>query len=411
MPPRKKTKTDEAEVTTPDEAEGAEAQASPAVVAPAAPAAPSMRVKKGNDAKSQLGALLSDSIISGMMKTYGKRALIEGTEVKARTVKRIPSGIFPLDFALEGGWAQGGVHMLTGHKSSFKTTALYRTIGEAQKLCANCWAYQTKCTCKDYREPVIAYLDVEGAMDPRWAERFMDLDKILVSTPEYAEQSLSIGEALLRSRKCDILVYDSIAFMSPAKEIEEAIEKDLMGVQARVLGKGIRKFTAALNAAMSEDGHRPTVFFVNQIRMKLGVMFGNPETTPGGLAPGYMTWTEVRMKGGKYKMDDNGERPLFVDFGFSIEKNKSSTAKVSYEFRMMLAESQSKKLGDIYDEDFILSHLERNGVLTGGGTSWTCLNEKFGKKTEIEARLVQDRAFYQKAVDFLLLTTQPTPAS
>lgn len=366
-------------------------------------------VRKGNDAKSQLGALLANDVVSGMLKTYGKRALVEGAEVKARKIKRIPSGIFPLDYALEGGWAQGGVHMLTGHKSSFKTTALYRTIGQAQQMCANCWEHNSKCACKDYREPVIAYLDVEGALDPTWASRFFDLEKILVSTPEYAEQSLSIGEALLRSRKCDILVYDSLAFLTPAKEIEEAIEKDLMGVQARVLGKGIRKFTSALNASMSEDGRRPTVFFTNQIRMKLGVMFGNPETTPGGLAPGYMTWTEVRMKGGKYKMDEAGERPLYVDFGFSIEKNKSSVAKVGYEFRMVLAEADTKKLGDIYDEDFISAHLERNGVLTGGGSSWTCLGEKFPKKSEVEARLMTDAAFRQKAMEFLIQTVQPSP--
>lgn len=388
--------------------EAPEAGATPGSPAVAVDATPDIKVKKGNDAKAQLSALFADSVVSGMLKTYGKRALIEGAEVKARTVKRIPSGIFPLDYALEGGWAQGGVHMLTGHKSSFKTTALYSTIGQAQQMCANCWEHATKCACKNYREPVIAYLDVEGAMDPKWASRFFDLDKILVSTPEYAEQSLSIGEALLRSRKCDIFILDSIAFLTPAKEIEEAIEKDLMGVQARVLGKGIRKFTAALNAAMSEDGRRPTVFFTNQIRMKLGVMFGNPETTPGGLAPGYMVWTEVKMKGGKYKMDELGERPLYADFGFSIEKNKASTAKVGYEFRLVLAETESKRLGDLYDEDFIVTHLERNGVVSGGGTSWTCLGEKFGKKTEIEQRLTQDATFKAKARDFLIQTVQPS---
>lgn len=740
-------------------------ESTPSTSASASPDSSSPKVRKGNDAKSQLGALLANDVVSGMLKTYGKRALIEGAEVKARKIKRIPSGIFPLDYALEGGWAQGGVHMLTGHKSSFKTTALYRTIGQAQQMCANCWEHHTKCACKDFREPVIAYLDVEGALDPRWAERFMDLEKILVSTPEYAEQSLSIGEALLRSRKCDIFVLDSIAFLTPAKEIEEAIEKDLMGVQARVLGKGIRKFTAALNAAMSEDGHRPTVFFTNQIRMKLGVMFGcfhgdtpvsfadgsqhrikdvvenrmegpvlswdgtrmverrivnwfnngplqpgehwltfrtdgthgrrgaqgftctpnhklvtgdgrevcadsvrvgdtllswseetlsatemealrgslfgdghitpqgnlqfgnseqieyarwkttlfhslgfseglscersywrstasvelrnirsrfygttdtrggknyraipldalresgplalaiwyaddgslkdshksasisvkrltdsaavnvaaclserypgtnynpsqqaiifpvdtfrklsadiakylppcmaykllpehrdqakglilpeksiirrvptpvvvrqiryskkkhrsttkydlqidgnsfylvggdsagvvvhnSPETNPGGLAPGYMVWTEVKMKGGKYKMDDLGEKPLYVDFGFSIEKNKSSLAKVGYEFRMILTEGESKKLGDIYDEDFISAHLERHGVLTGGGVSWTCLGEKFGKKSEVESRLMTDMNFRRRAMEFLIQTAQPTP--
>lgn len=380
--------------------------ATPAVAVPTDPA---VKPKKGNDVQSQLGALLSSEIMVGTFKSYGKRVLIEGREVKAREIKKIPTGIFPLDFALEGGWGQGGIHTLFGHKSSFKTTALYSTIGQAQQMCANCWVHATKCVCKNYREPVIAFLDVEGALDARWASRFFDLDKILVSTPEYAEQSLSVGEALLRSKKCDIFILDSLAFLTPAKEIEEDISKDLMGVQARVLGKGVRKFTAALNAVMMEEGKRPTVFFTNQIRMKLGVMFGNPETTPGGLAPGFVAWTEVRMKGGKYKMDDNGERPLFADFGFSVEKNKTGTPRVAYDFRMALADSETTKLGQFDDSEFIVTHLERAGAISGGGSSWQCLGEKFGKKTDIGLRVLKDIPFRMRATDFLIQTVKPTP--
>jgi recombination protein RecA len=366
----------------------------------------SSRIKPGYDSRSQLGALLSSDIIAATMKTYGKKTLIQGSEIKARKVRRIPTGIFPIDFALEGGWAQGGVHTLIGHKSSCKTTALYSTFGEAQKMCAECWMYMDRCICKRPREPVIAYIDVEGALDAAWASRFCDLDKVLISVPEYAEQTLSIGEALLRSGKCDILAIDSIAFLTPAKEIEEAIEKDLMGQQARVLGKGVRKFTAALNSVMTDTGKRPTLFFTNQIRMKIGVMFGNPETTPGGLAPGFMSWTEMKMKTGKFKMDELGERPLYADFGFSLDKSKSSTAKVGYDFRMMLSDSESKSLGDFYYEDFILDHAERLGLVSGGGTSWKILGESFGKKSEIEKRLVADPIFKRMVTDVLLKSVQ-----
>jgi len=372
------------------------------------PASP--RIKEGYDTRSQMGALLASDLIASTLKSYGKKSLIRGAEIKARQVKRIPTGIFPLDYALEGGFAQGGVHTLTGHKSSCKTTVLFKTIGEAQKMCAECWQPFDRCACKNPREPVCAYIDVEGALDPPWASRFFDLEKTLISVPEYAEQTLSIAEALLRSGKVDILALDSLAFLTPAKEIEEAIEKDMMGVQARIIGKGVRKFTAALNSVMTDTGRRPTVFFTNQIRMKLGVMFGNPETTPGGLAPGFMAWTEIRMKGGKYKMDELGERPLYADFGFVLDKSKSSTAKVSYDFRMMLSNSESKALGDFYDEDFILAHAERNGLVSGGGTSWTCLGEKFGKKSEIEKRLVADPFFRRMVVDVLLQAVQPEAA-
>ena len=366
----------------------------------------STRIKSGYDSKSQMGALLSSDIIAATLKTYGKKSLIQGSEIKARKVRRIPTGIFPLDYALEGGWAQGGVHTLIGHKSSCKTTVLYKTIGEAQKMCAECWQYMDRCICKRPREAVTSYIDVEGALDSAWASRFCDLDKVVISVPEYAEQTLSIGEALLRSGKVDILMIDSIAFLTPAKEIEEAIEKDLMGQQARVLGKGVRKFTAALNAVMTDTGKRPTVFFTNQIRMKIGVMFGSPETAPGGLAPGFMSWTEMKMKTGKFKMDDLGERPLYADFGFSLDKSKSSTAKVGYDYRMMLSDAESKSLGDFYDEDFILDHAERSGLVTGGGTSWKILGETFGKKSEIEKRLVADPIFKRMLTDILLKSVQ-----
>jgi hypothetical protein len=140
--------------------------------------------------------------------------------------------------------------------------------------------------------------------------------------------------------------------------------------------------------------------------MKLGVMFGNPETTPGGLAPGFMSWTEMKMKTGKFKMDDLGERPLYADFGFSLDKSKSSTAKVGYDFRMMLSESESKSLGDFYFEDFILDHAERLGLVSGGGTSWKILGESFGKKSEIEKRLVADPIFKRMVTDVLLKSVQ-----
>lgn len=362
----------------------------------------------GKDARSQIGALLASDILAGTLKVYGKKSLIDGAEIKARKTKRIPTGVFALDYALAGGWAVGGIHTLIGHKSSGKTTILFRTIGEAQKLCGNCWGTLWDCGCDNPREPVIAYLDVEGALDAQWASRFFDLDKVVISIPEYAEQTIAISEALLRSKRCDILVLDSLAFMTTQQEIEEAVEKDQMGVQARKLGKGIRKFTAALNECMSSEGKRPTVFFTNQIRMKLGIMFGNPETAPGGLAPGFAAWTEVKTKAAKYKMDDEGQQALYGDFGFTIEKAKNSVPRASYDYRMIVAETNTKRLGDIYDEDFILAQCERLNIVSGGGSSWRCLDEQFRKKTEIEDKIVQDKAFRKMLTDLLISSVQPT---
>lgn len=393
MPPRKKTVV-----------EGEAVEVTEGTTAEAVPAPPDKPVKKfgGKSATAQLGAVLSSDLLQAIGKSYGKNAIAVANEKLAQDAHYIPSGIFQLDYALGGGWRVGGQHTLYGHKSSCKSTTLYRTIGEAQKLCGNCWARQTDCDCDDPREPVCAYIDVEGAVDREWAGRFMDLNKVLLSVPEFAEQALMIGEALLRSEKCDIIIFDSLAFLTPAKEIENNIDKEMPGTQARIIGKGIRKFTAALNDATTRLGKRPTIFYTNQIRMKLGIMFGNPETTPGGLAPGYSAWTEVKMKGGKYKMDEKEEMALYADFGFNIDKSKQGGAKSSYDFRMMLTETDTKRFSELYDEDFVLDHAERFGLLTGGGTSWKCLGEQFRKKTEIEDRLLRDSTFKQTLKDALL---------
>jgi recombination protein RecA len=390
MPPRKKTavESETAEVT-----EGASAEAVPS---------PPKKPFKGTSATAQLGAVLSSDLLQAISKGYGKGTIAVANEKLAQEAHYIPSGVYQLDYALGGGWRVGGQHTLYGHKSSCKSTTLYRTIGEAQKLCGNCWARQDDCNCDDPREPVCAYIDVEGAVDKEWAGRFMDLNKVLLSVPEFAEQALMVGEALLRSEKCDIIIFDSLAFLTPAKEIENNIDKEMPGTQARIIGKGIRKFTAALNDATTRLGKRPTIFYTNQIRMKLGIMFGNPETTPGGLAPGYSAWTEVKMKGGKYKMDEKEETAIYADFGFNIDKSKQGGAKSSYDFRMMLTETDTKKFSDLYDEDFILDHAERFGIVTGAGASWKCLGEQFRKKTEIEERLLKDPVFKRQIADQLL---------
>jgi recombination protein RecA len=390
MPPRKKSADAQETVV-----EGAAAEAAPSAASP-------KRTFKGKSAAAQLGAVLSSDLVQAIGKTYGNKSLLVANDRLAKESKYLPTGVFALDYALGGGWKVGGIHTLFGHKSTCKTTTLFRTIGEAQKMCGNCWASQETCECDDPREPVIAYIDVEGAVDREWASRFLDLEKMLLSVPEYAEQALMIGEALLRSEKTDILIFDSLAFMTTSKEIENSIEKENPGIQARVIGKGIRKFTAALNDATTRLGKRPTVFFTNQIRMMLNVMFGNPETTPGGKAPGFAAWTEVKTKGGKYKMDEKDETAIYVDFGFSIDKSKQGGAKTSYDYRVILADTDTKKYGDIYEEDFLVDHAERHKVITGGGSSWHCLGRQFRKKTDIEDALLKEPAFKAELKQALL---------
>lgn len=360
--------------------------------------------------ETRTSKVLASETISKIQKKYGSTIIMKAADDRHKTVPRIPSGLFMLDYALGGGWPAGRIHTVFGHKSSSKTTTLLKTIGNAQRLCANCYSEVVSpdgevidCVCKNYREMVCAFIDVEGTWDRKWAKAMgINDERLLYSRPEFAEQSLDILEALVRSGDVDVLVLDSIAFLTPAKEIEESVEKETMGVQARLIGKAIRKINAALSSVKAEFDRMPTIFFTNQIRMKLGVMFGNPETTPGGNAPGFASTTEVKFWKGKYVMDDTTGRPLHVDMNFRVEKNKSGPAMMEGSFRLILSETDVKKVGEVHEEGDIVNMAQKYGLVSGGGPSWQCLGEKFGGKSLIEKELMQNREFKQKVTKALM---------
>jgi len=238
------------------------------------------------DKPSRIQDILNSEIVDKIKKKHGASTFMLASELGTQQLARIPTGIFPLDVGLGGGFPVGRVSTVYGPKSSSKTTMLLKAIGNAQKMCANCWQFD--CKCKNYRETVVAYFDVEGTFDRKWAQRHgVNTDKLFISQPDYGEQAFDIAEAVLRDGLADVIVIDSLAFLTPAKEIEEEIAKDLMGVQPRMIGKGVRKFVSAMNQMGNDTGRRPTVFFTNQIRMKLGVMFGCfHEDTPVMFADG-----------------------------------------------------------------------------------------------------------------------------
>ena len=356
-------------------------------------------------ANARLDAVMASDLLKKIQKTHGKTILTKASDYNFQRLPRIPSGIFQLDYALGGGWPAGRVNVSYGMKSTGKTSLFLRGLANAQKLCANCWTSNWtdedgevhQCRCGEWRDAVIAFLDVEGTWDAEWAARLgVDPDNILLSVPDYAEQTLDIGEALIRSGEVDVLVIDSIAFLTPSKEIEESSGKALQAEQARTLGRGVRKFVSAINYCGNQTGRRPTLFFTNQIRMKIGMLFGNPETTPGGFAPGFAATTEVKTFGGtgkSYQLDDVTGRPLHVDLKFRVEKNKSAGAKMEGEYRMILADTEHKSAGSIYDENFMLGMAIKIGLVEKEGNGWACLGEKYRKKDMIEEKLVIDPLF------------------
>ena len=340
---------------------------------------------------------MASETLAKMRKKWGKNIIQLASDERVREKFIIPSGIFQLDWALGGGWTAGRINTVYGLKSSSKTTCMLNTIGQAQLLCASCFSPKNEeghCRCKSFREHVCAFIDVEGTWDDKWAKAAgVRTESLVYARPEYAEQSLDILETFLRSGDVDLIVLDSLAFLTPMKEIEESTDKETMGAQARVVGKGTRKLVAALTTL---------VIFINQIRMKIGVMFGNPETQPAGLAPQFASTAEVKMWAGKYHMDETTGKATHVDMNFRVDKNKSMSPRMEGEFRLMLSGTETKQPGSIYDEEAMIKYAEKFGLVEGSGNSWTAMGEKFGGKSLIERKLLTDPSYKKNFKETLM---------
>lgn len=380
----------------------------------------------------KLDKILGGKVFDAIRKKHGMSIICSASEHHASRTQYIRTPSLALNWTLGGGFRVGGIHTVWGPKSSGKTTTLLATIGEAQQMCANCWGYAEfcdpktgeiyktpKCECGKYRQVVVAYINTEpGSWDPKWAGKLgVNLDTLLYSEPEYAQQSLDIGEALLREGNIDILALDSLAFMTPEQEIEKSASEETMGLQPRVLGKGVRKFAAALNYLGNHQGRIPTIFFTNQVRMRLGMLFGNPETQPGGMAPQFAATTEIKFKAVKYEIEKDKDaeadkvslnlvKPLSALLSWRAEKNKQGTPMLDGMYRLALVSDEYKKKGEIYDEPVIMAEAERCGIVKKEGSKWTCAGVPFDSKKMIEETLFADKAFKrllsQRILDQLL---------
>ena len=210
--------------------------------------------------------------IEQIQKQFGRGAIMRLGESPTTTIEVLPTGVLPLDIALGvGGIPKGRIIEAFGPESSGKTTICLSIIAQTQK-----------------DGGVAAFVDVEHAMDPEWAKLLgVNLEDLLVSQPDTGEQALEVVEALVRSGGVDLIVVDSVAALVPRAELEGEMGEAQIGLQARLMSQALRKLTAVVSKS------KTTVLFTNQIRLKVGIMFGNPETTPGGLALKF--YASVRM--------------------------------------------------------------------------------------------------------------------
>jgi len=243
-------------------------------------------------------------------KDFGKEAIMRLGEKNAQVdIDVIPTGVLPLDIAIGiGGIPRGRIIEIFGPESSGKSTLALCIAAEAQK-----------------QGGIVAYIDAEHAMDPEYAAKLgVDIDNMLISQPDSGEQGLEISDKLIRSGAVDLIVVDSVAALVPRAEIEGEMGDSFMGLQARLMSQALRKLTSTISKS------KASIIFINQLRQKIGVMWGNPETTPGGLALKF--YSSVRLDIRKIETIKKGDDVLGNRVRVKVVKNKVAAPFKQAEF-------------------------------------------------------------------------------
>jgi recombination protein RecA len=305
--------------------------------------------------------------ISQIEKSYGKGSIMKMGEGNKFGVEVIPSGCLSLDLALGvGGLPRGRIIEIYGPEAGGKTTVSLHAVAEAQK-----------------RGGIAAFIDAEHALDPAYAKRLgVDIDNLLISQPDYGEQGLEIAETLVRSNAVDIIVIDSVAALVPKAEIEGEMGDMQMGLQARLMSKALRKLTAVVGKS------KTVLIFINQLREKIGIMFGNPETTPGGRALKF--YSSVRLDVRASEKIKEGDKIIGARVKVKVAKNKVAPPFREGMFTLIHGQGISRA-ADVLDTGITL------GVITKSGNTYMFKDQKLGVGYEnSENMLKEDRELFKK---------------
>jgi len=330
---------------------------------------------KKNEAESAKSAnktsarqLEVDKTIQEIKKQYGEGSIMKLGEARRVDVDSIPTGSISLDIALgTGGVPSGRIIEVYGPESSGKTTVALHIVANTQK-----------------KGGVAVFIDAEHALDPEYARRIgVDIDNLLISQPDTGEQALGIVEALVSSEGVDLIVVDSVAALTPQAEIEGNIGDFQIGLQARLMSQALRKLTAMTSKSNT------TIIFINQIRMKIGVYMGNPETTPGGKALKF--YSSVRIEVRRAAQIKKGEEVVGNRVKAKIVKNKVAPPFRTAEFDIMYNEGISRR-GDI------LNVASKMGIVKLQGSWYSFGDKKLGQGGEASKKYLKENPAVEKEI-------------
>lgn len=319
-----------------------------------------MALKKTAKEPKTSGANIEDTI-KAIQAKFGEGSIMKLGDKPKVGIDAIPTGSIGLDYALGvGGLPRGRIVEIFGPESSGKTTLTLHVVAEAQKKGGIC-----------------AFIDAEHAMDPDYARKLgVNIDELLISQPDTGEQALEICESLVRSGKIDVIVIDSVAALTPKDEIEGDMGAHHVGKQARLMSQALRKLTSIV------DKSKTIVIFINQIRMQIGVMFGNPETTPGGKALKF--YTSVRLDIRRIAQIKKGDEVVGSRTRVKVVKNKVAAPFKQAEFDLMHGHGISQ-------EGEMLTLGEKFEILQKSGSSYSYGDTKIGRGYDSACTFLADK--------------------